>query len=331
MNFISRIEPVVDLNYLYAEMLYIRMLEEEIAARYHDQEMRCPVHLSIGQEAVPVGISATLRPEDHVVSAHRSHAHYLARGGDLRAMLAEIHGKEAGCAGGRGGSMHLIDLDVNVTAAVPIVGSSISIGTGVAFGLQIQQKQGRVVVYFGDGATEEGAFAESLDFAALHDLQVLFVCENNMYSVYSKLSERQCQDRSLQKIVEGHGIKYFSADGNDVLACYDVAQKAFSSMLQSKKPAFLELPTYRWLEHCGPNWDDDLGYRPEGELKEWMERCPLLAAEKCLKTLGEWDEEDINLKKQQIRRKISDAFDFARAAPFPDVSTLQSNVYANEV
>ena len=171
MNFISRIEPVVDLNYLYAEMLYIRMLEEEIAARYHDQEMRCPVHLSIGQEAVPVGISATLRPEDHVVSAHRSHAHYLARGGDLRAMLAEIHGKEAGCAGGRGGSMHLIDLDVNVTAAVPIVGSSISIGTGVAFGLQIQQKQGRVVVYFGDGATEEGAFAESLDFAALHDLQ----------------------------------------------------------------------------------------------------------------------------------------------------------------
>ena len=145
------------------------------------------------------------------------------------------------------------------------------------------------------------------------------------------MSERQCQDRSLQKIVEGHGIKYFSADGNDVLACYDVAQKAFSSMLQSEKPAFLELPTYRWLEHCGPNWDDDLGYRPEGELKEWMERCPLLAAEKCLKTLGEWDEEDINLKKQQIRRKISDAFDFARAAPFPDVSTLQSNVYANEV
>ena len=138
-----------------------------------------------------------------------------------------------------------------MTAAVTIVGSSISIGTGVAFGLQIQKKQGRVVVYFGDGATEEGAFAESLDFAALHNLQVLFVCENNMYSVYSNLSERQCQDRSLQKIVEGHGIEYFSADGNDVLACYNVAQKAFSSMLMLMCGTRLPAPTTITAAFCG--------------------------------------------------------------------------------
>ena len=187
---------------LYSEMQRIRLIEQRISEEYSKQEMRCPVHLSIGQEAVPVGISEILSVEDHVVSAHRSHAHFLAKGGDLNKMISELFGKVTGCAGGKGGSMHLIDPEVNVTAAVPIVGSSISIGTGVGFGLKKLGQDNIVVVYFGDGATEEGAFSESLDFAALFELPVLFVCENNFYSVYTNLMARQAVGRNLQKFVQ---------------------------------------------------------------------------------------------------------------------------------
>ena len=166
---------------MYNDMVWIRRIEEKIASEYSKQEMRCPVHLSIGQEAVPVGVSSCLDLDDHIVSAHRSHAHYLAKGGSLEKMLAELFGKVSGCARGKGGSMHLIDLNVNMTAAVPIVGSSISIGTGIGLGLKQNKSSAKVAVYFGDGATEEGVFSESLDFASLFGLPVLFVCEDNFH------------------------------------------------------------------------------------------------------------------------------------------------------
>lgn len=316
---------------LYREMLKIRMIEERIASEYKHQEMRCPVHLSVGQEAVPVGVSAALHEDDHVVSAHRSHAHYLAKGGDLKAMLCELFGKNGGCAGGRGGSMHLIDLDANVTAAVPIVGSSISIGTGIGFGLKLSSSQRKVVVYFGDGATEEGVFAESLDFAVLNELPVLFVCENNFYSVYTSLEQRQGQERDLQQICAGYGIKSFFCDGNDVMAIRSTAQDALDYMEKNQKPALIECPTFRWLEHCGPNWDDHLGYRKEGELDTWMAKCPLEHSFNVLKKAGHLNEEWLEETKIEINQEIDYAFAFARTNEFPDPESLYDNIYSEKL
>ena len=313
---------------LYRGMSWIRKVEEKIAAEYSKQEMRCPVHLSIGQEAVPVGISQCLLQEDHVVSAHRSHAHYLAKGGSLEKMLGELFGKVVGCARGKGGSMHLVDLDVNVTAAVPIVGSSISIGTGIGFGLKQQQRNNKVAVYFGDGATEEGVFAESVDFAVLMDLPVLFVCENNFYSVYTPLHARQGKERKLQAICEGHGIRSFYGDGNNVEEVVRITQEAVVYMDRENKPALLEFDTYRWLEHCGPNWDDHLGYREEGELQKWMERCPIqkIKASLAEQGVGEDQLQEIDATHD---KKIEKAFAFARESAFPEITELHQHIYAD--
>lgn len=312
---------------LLKELIYIRLVEEEIAKRYSDQQMRCPVHLSIGQEAVPVGISSCLTDDDHVVSAHRSHAHYLAKGGCLDKMLGELYGRRTGCAKGKGGSMHLIDYDVNFTAAVPIVGSSISIGTGVAFGLSARaSNESKVVVYFGDGATEQGVFSESLDFAALHNLPIIFVCENNLYSVYTNLENRQSKHRDLQKIADGHGVKSWKANGNDVIEVRNICLEAVDYLEGNQAPVLLEFETYRWLEHCGPNWDDDLGYRPPGELQYWLKLCPV---ESLSKKIGQSDDEvekHLEAFKTETIAKLKAAFDRAISAPFPNVSELHQDV-----
>ena len=187
-------------NKLYYEMIRIRRIEECISQKYKEQEMRCPIHLSIGQEAIPVGICQNLTKKDKIVTAHRSHAHYLAKGGDLKSMISELHGRETGCAEGKGGSMHLIDLKAGVMAAVPIVGSTIPIGVGISWGIKLKKQNNILVIFFGDGATEEGVFQESLDFASLHNLPVLFVCENNDFSVYSHISKRQSSKRNILNI-----------------------------------------------------------------------------------------------------------------------------------
>lgn len=312
---------------LYQEMVYIRLVEERIADEYHKQEMRCPVHLSVGQEAVPVGISNCLSAKDHVISAHRSHAHYLAKGGDLKGMICELFGKNDGCAKGRGGSMHLIDFDAGVTAAVPIVGSSISIGTGVGFGLSLNSENALAVVYFGDGATEEGVFSESLDFASLMNLPVLFVCENNFYSVYTGIAQRQSAKRDLSKICEGHGIAAIKGDGNDVEEVYAIALDTVEAIRKKNAPVLLELSTYRWLEHCGPNWDDHLGYRADNELKHWMELCPIKKLETKISSQMETSSTFFEEVKTKINTEIDQAFKFARDSDFPSGAELYDNVY----
>ncbi|MDG1325588.1 MAG: thiamine pyrophosphate-dependent dehydrogenase E1 component subunit alpha [Opitutales bacterium] len=309
---------------LLHSMLFIRLVEEKIAEKYSENQMRCPVHLSIGQEAIASGVCAHLSPNDKLISAHRSHAHYLAAGGDLKAMLCELYGKIDGCAKGKGGSMHLIDLEAGLISAVPIVGSSIAIGTGVAWSNRIQKLDGIVAIFLGDGATEEGVFSESLDFAALHDLKVLFVCENNHYSVYTHISERQHSKRSICDIARAHGITSFSAEGNEVVEVYDLTKEALSFMNDNACPVLVEFSTFRWREHCGPNWDDDLGYRKDGELKNWMDKCSI----KSLRdNLGISDTRYLNLVNE-LNEMILDAFKHAESSQFPNESELVSDVYA---
>ena len=261
---------------LFYSLLRIRMVEERISDLYaSEQEMRCPTHLSIGQEAIAAGICAQLRQTDYVMSAHRSHAHYLAKGGSLKAMIAEMYGKATGCAFGKGGSMHLIDTNAGFLGAVPIVGSTISISVGTALSAKMKGEDRVVVAFFGDGATETGVFHESLNFAQLHKLPIVLVCENNFYSVLSPLSVRQPDNREIYQLAQAHGLKSYHADGNTLEDVYSLGQEAVDYARSGKGPVFLEFKTYRWLEHCGPLGDEHLGYRTVEEIDSWKSKDPV--------------------------------------------------------
>ena len=312
---------------LFRRMLRIRLVEETIASRYPEQEMRCPVHLSIGQEAAAVGACAPLMADDVIVSNHRSHSHYLAKGGDLDAMLGEIYGRVTGCCGGRGGSMHLFDLKAGVLASVPIVASTVPLAVGAALTFQQRQKNFVSVAFLGDAATEEGVFHESLNFASLHALPVIFFVENNLYSVYTPLHDRQ-PDRSLTNYGLAHAIPSEHVDGNDVEAVLQSMSGCLQRARAGKGPTLLVVDTYRWLEHCGPNFDNDLGYRSENECEAWRRRCPIEMHRAQLASRGTLTPElEIRLTIE-IQSEIDSAFETARTAPFPDAETAGLKVYA---
>ena len=313
----------VDLSLqLFREMLRIRMVEEAIADRYKEQKMRCPVHLSIGQEAVAVGVCKAVLQSDYLVSNHRAHAHYLAKGGALQPMIAEIYGKQTGCCGGRGGSMHLVDRSVGMMGSTPIVGGSIPIGVGIAFASQLKGESALTVIFLGEGATEEGVFHESLNFAALKDLPVLFICENNLYSVYSPLSVRQSAMRDRVAIARAHGIYARQGFGNDVEEVYRMTSDAVNWIRKLRGPAFLEFSTYRYREHCGPNFDQHIGYRTEAEFLSWEARCPL----KIHQSKRPIPEE--GAFRSTIAAEIAEAFRFAEESPLPPFDLHRESPYA---
>jgi pyruvate dehydrogenase E1 component alpha subunit len=308
-------------------MLYIRLVEEEIARVYPEQEMRCPVHLSIGQEAIAVGICSRLSRDDYVLSNHRSHGHYLAKGGDLKKMLAEIYGKETGCCNGKSGSMHLIDIPQGFLGAIPIVGSCIPIASGVAFGTKLKGRDTITAVFFGDGTVEEGVFHESLNFASLKQLPMVFICENNFFSVYSPLSVRQPPGREIYLLAKSHGIVSLQGDGNDVLEINQLMKKAIEIIRSGKGPVFIELKTYRWREHCGPYYDNNLGYRREEDFNAWKKRCPIDIYSGFLLSKGIIELGDIDRMSEEIQKTIRDPFSFARESPYPKKDLLMKDIY----
>ena len=312
------------LNHMYR----IRMVEEEIASRYGEGKMRCPTHLSIGQEGVPAALAECLLPTDYAVSTHRGHAHYLAKGGNLNSMIAEIYGKATGCSRGKGGSMHLIDKSVGFMGTSAIVGNSIPIGVGLALAAQYRGSDQISCIYLGDGATEEGVYYESLNFAALKKLPALFVCENNLYSVYSPLNVRQPKDRCIATVAQAMGLKTFKGDGNDVVAVHSECSRAIEDMRASGGPWLLEFSVYRWREHCGPNFDNDIGYRTEEEYEEWRQREPIGQLRQKLQG-GVHDFVDREQKMlAALRAEISSAFEFAESSPFPAAEEAFQGEYA---
>ena len=313
---------------LYRSMLKIRRVVERIQALYPEGDMRCPTHFSIGQEAVAAGVCKNLRLEDHVISVHRSHAHYIGKGGNLRAMFAELYGKVDGCASGKGGSMHLIDLSVNFLGCVPIVGSTIPIGVGAAFGAMLQDRAAITVIFFGDAATETGVFHESVNFAAVHRLPVLFVCENNLYSVNTPLDVRQPGNRTIAELARGHGIETSQHDGQLVETVDAAVVDALAHIRNEGGPALLEFITYRWLEHCGPLGDLHLGYRTQAEFDSWATRCPLRLYRKVLEDNGLIDDAAHAAMDTKVAEEIDDAVAFARASPFPERSELSRHMFA---
>lgn len=311
----------------YKSMLLIRRLEERISELYSEREMRCPVHLSIGQEAVAVGVCMNLAKEDIVFSNHRSHSHYIAKGGDINRMLAEIYGKADGCSKGRGGSMHLIDLSVNFAGSTPIVGGTIPLTAGSALASEFQNRNNVSVAFFGDSAVEEGVFSETANFSSLHKLNVLFVCENNLYSVLTHLKDRQPQ-REIFKIAEGHNILAYQTDGNDVLKVYETTKEALKHIKSGKGPVLIECLTYRWLEHCGPNEDINIGYRTEEEVTEWKKKDPIKRLKEKLIKERIVDNDMLEKIELEILDKVDDAVRFAKDSQFPEKEELSKHVYA---
>jgi TPP-dependent pyruvate/acetoin dehydrogenase alpha subunit len=306
----------------------IRIVEERIAAEYSKGEMRCPVHLSIGQEIVSAAVGMAQERSDTAVSSHRAHAHYLAKGGDLYRMVAEIFGRVTGCCKGRGGSMHLIDLSVGFLGSSAIVGNSIPVGVGAGFTHKLDKSGQLAFTFFGDGATEEGAFYESVNFASVNQIPVVFLCENNLYSVYTNLSPRQPASRKIHEMAAAMGLKSFEINSLDPLVCLEETLAHVSWARENQLPIFLEYKTYRWLEHCGPNDDDGLGYRPTGELETWKLQDPLWVLRECLVVNHSVSLTELNKIDFVITAEVNLVFEKVRADPFPTLHESMQDVYA---
>lgn len=287
----------VDLNY---QMLRIRRVEEAIAAEYPRQQIRTPVHLSIGQEAVACGVCSNLRKTDKVYSGHRAHAHYLAKGGNLDAFIAELYGKATGCAGGRGGSMHLQDTEQGFMGSSAIVGATVPLAVGSAWADKLLGRDNVTVVFFGDGCMEEGVMSEAFNFAALHRLPIVFICENNGLAVTTPLKDRQ-PDRQLYKIPKAYGLTSNFADGQNVGSVRSISYAAIENA-RSGYPQFIEFITERQRVHCGTEHEFVLSDDP-------------------LKYFTPTDEQE-----QAIAKEIAEAFEFAKQSPKP--TNPERGVYA---
>jgi TPP-dependent pyruvate/acetoin dehydrogenase alpha subunit len=314
---------------LMERMLKVRRFEERVAQLYPEQEMRCPVHLSIGQEATAAGMCEAMAPQDILFSNHRSHGHYLAKGGSMRRLMAELYGKETGCCGGIGGSMHLIDLPSGFIASTPIVGGILPVAAGAALAAQMKGSDQVTVVFLGDGTMEEGVVHETLNIAALKKLPVVFFCENNYFSVYSPMGVRQ-PTRDIIDLAKGHGVRSHSIDGNDVMTVYKTAKEACEFARSGSGPVFIEAHTYRWLEHCGPYYDNNLGYREEKDFLVWKDKCPIIRHMHDLVKLRGVSEQEIDALQRRIDAEIEDAVVFAKTSPFPSEDRLFMNLFASE-
>lgn len=312
---------------LFFKMLRIRLIEESIARLYHEKGFRCPVHLCVGQEAIAAGVCENLLKSDYVMSSHRSHGHYLAKGGNLQRMFAEMAGKVTGCCQGKGGSMHLVDVDAGFLGSTAIISGTIPVAVGTAFASKLKKENNVTVVFFGDSAVEEGAFHESINFAVLHKLPIVFICENNLYSVYSRRNLRQ-PDREIYTMAKGHGINAYKGDGNDAVGVYSLTKELVDNARIGGGPAFVEFSTYRWLEHCGPNYDNELGYRDLEEVKAWKEKCPIKRLKNMLLEQEMLTEEMILTMTNTIAHEIERAVAFADESPFPEANQLFQHIYS---
>ncbi len=314
---------------LYRKMVLIREIDGAVADSYPEQRMRCPVHLSVGQEAVSAGVGAALSRGDVMLGTHRSHGSYLAVGGNVDTMLAEMHGKATGCCGGRGGSMHLTDFDAGFWGAIPIVGSAIPITTGAAFAFTMRGEKRVAAIIIGEGATEEGVFHESVQFAALKKLPVVYVCENNGFAVNTPLPERRPPGVSIARLAEAHGLAVAQGDGNDAEFVYVTCREAVERARAGGGASFLEFSTYRWLEHCGPNDDHHLSCRNPADFAFWKKRCPIELFEKKMLAMGLATEAELEEVRKTTAAEAREAIVRAENAPLPDASDAGKMVYAD--
>jgi len=316
-----------DATVLLREMIRIRTAEETVAELYKEQEMRTPTHFSIGQEAIAVGVCKALEITDVVYSGHRCHAEYLAKGGSLLGMIAELYGRIDGCCKGRGGSVHLNAPEVGHVASSAILGETMATAVGSAWSFKMDGLPRAAVTFFGDGVCEEGIFHETLNFAVVKQLPVIFACGNNGLSTHTPLSVRQPGNVKIWERAKSYGMPAKQVDGNDVFAVYEASREAADWCKSGKGPYFIEAITYRWREHVGPLWDWDAGYRSREEVESWIARDPIVSAARKLIAEGVCTEADIARWKQEAQREVDEAVVQAKASPFPDPAELLVGAY----
>jgi TPP-dependent pyruvate/acetoin dehydrogenase alpha subunit len=305
---------------LYRSLYRIRRLEEAFARVYPSDKIKSPVHLSIGQEAVSVGICEVLRSDDVVFGTYRGHALYLAKGGDMKAMAAELYGKATGCTRGKGGSMHLISTETGMMGASAVVGTTIANAVGYAYALQHKGRDAIVVSFFGDGGSEEGVFAESLNFAALKRLPILFVCENNGYAIHTCQQRRQGRPDICAR-AQAYGIPAERIEHNDVLYLFERARALTAKVRAGDGPYFLEVMTYRWREHVGPNNDYHLGYRTAEEAIPWIEADQVKRLESMIPP------QRCEQIQEEVEAEVGAALAFAEESPEPELAELYTDVF----
>lgn len=315
------------LKEMYVTMVKIRKFEETVAdILMSSKEITTPCHLYIGEEAVATGVCAALKKEDYVFSTHRSHGHFIAKGGSLKALMAEIYCRKTGCSKGKGGSMHVASADIGLPGSSAIVGGIIPIATGAALAFSMQKKNAVSVAFFGDGAAHEGVFYESLNFASLKKLPVIFVCENNLYCTHLPIAECLA-DTNIYKKANAFGMPGIRIDGNNVIEVYTTAKKAVEDARAGKGPTLIECITYRWRGHVGPYDDLDKGLRSKEELDYWIAKCPIKMLEGYMLKHNVMSKAEIDQVHKSILREVEDAVKFARESPYPNGNDLLHNVF----
>jgi TPP-dependent pyruvate/acetoin dehydrogenase alpha subunit len=310
----------------YKKLYLIRKSEEQIVAHYSQDQMKTPMHMSMGAEAIAVGVCEALKAEDQVFGTYRSHALYLAKTEDTDDFFAELYGKETALLKGKGGSMHLCSPTHGFMGTSAIVASIIPVAAGCAFANKRANNGKMVAVFFGDGAVEEGVFWESLNLACLMKLPMLFVCEDNGLAVHASKAQRQGFE-SITKIVSKFNCLVYEAETTDTEAIYNLTHQAIKQVNAQLKPAFLRLEYFRYLEHVGVNEDFDAGYRRRDEFERWLSEDPINLQRNKLEALG-WAQDAIEKVEAQINDTVSRSLIKAQEAKFSDVSELFGGVFA---
>jgi TPP-dependent pyruvate/acetoin dehydrogenase alpha subunit len=309
-----------DIKKAYHLFYLIRRSEEKIIELYDTDKIKSPVHLSIGQEAIAVGVSLALDDNDIVFSNYRGHAHYLAREGNLNQMWAELYGKIDGSSRGKAGSMHLSDWSVNFMTTSAIVTSAIPEAVGYAFAQKYKNDKGIVICYHGDGAVDEGVYWESLNFASLHNLPILFVCENNKYAIYTHQSKRMLND-SISERANAFGVKASKVDGLTTKDFYNAAYKSLDEIKNGNGPMLIECLTTRWRDHVGPGEDRHIKFRSDDELDNAIKNDDLLRLESML------SEKEVKKINDEVDNRINEAIKYSEKSSFPDTSEITEEVY----
>lgn len=302
---------------IYEALVRCRKFEDKVVELYPQKEMKCPTHLSLGQEGAAAGVCAALRKDDYVFSTHRCHSHTIAKGGDFKLMMAELYGKSTGCSHGKGGSMHFVQPDMGLMGASAIVGGTIPLAVGTALASQMQGKDRVSVAFFGDGAIEQGSFHESMNFSSLKKLPVLFICENNDLATVTHLDRRQPYPELYQH-AQSYKIPGVRTDGTKAETVYAAAVEAVARARSGGGPSLIEILCYRWKEHVGPNFDYQLGHRTKEELEYQMaEKDPVKIFEVFAAKKKLLSEETMRQISDQVQKQVEDAVVYAKESPFP--------------
>ena len=312
------------LIWMYECMLRIREFEDKIYFMFLEGLIPGTIHLYQGEEAVAAGVCANLRKEDVITSTHRPHGHAVAKGVNTGTLMAEIFGRATGCCRGKGGSMHVGDIDVGMAPAIAIVGGGMPVATGMALAFKFQKKDNVAVSFFGDGATNEGIFHESLNMAALWNLPVIYVCENNLYAASTPI-EKAFKKTEIARRADSYGIPGIVVDGNDVVSVYNVVKEAVERARIGKGPTLIECKTYR---HGGHSRGDACTYRPKGEKEEWLKKDPVKRMEEFLLKENITTQSEIQAIKEKVVKEINESAEFAKNSPLPEPEDALKDVWA---